>query len=222
MQKTIKVTGKGTISVKPDTIRLGITLRKTDMVYAAAVNLSARQTEELRDELVGAGFDREALKTLSFCVEPKYEGYQDEHNRWVQKFTGYECHHQMKLEFDADNKTLGSVLYALARAKSAPEFTITYIVKEPEAARELLLKQAVSDSRRKAQVLAEAAGITLGKIVHTDYSWESRELTSRPMNHLLYSKQSGGGEAGIIEVDLNPENILAFDIVTIEWEIIDN
>ena len=79
--------------------------------------------------------------------------------------------HRMKLEFPADNKRLGKILYALAHCSVSPEFTIEYTVADPGKSKNELLGAAVKDSQAKASVLAEAAGVNLGKIINIDYSW---------------------------------------------------
>ena len=63
--RTIRVTGKGSIRVKPDTTRLTITLRGTYEDYQETLSRSARDTEALKDVLQSLGFERGELKTLA-------------------------------------------------------------------------------------------------------------------------------------------------------------
>lgn len=80
MERTIRVTGKGMLSVKPDTIRLRITQEGVRKEYAAAVKESADQKKDLNDALAELGFKKEDLKTLYFNVDSEYESYQDKNN----------------------------------------------------------------------------------------------------------------------------------------------
>ena len=68
-KRTIRVTGKGSVRVKPDTTRLTITLRGTYKGYQETLSRSARDMEALKDVLQALGFDRGELKTLSFDVD---------------------------------------------------------------------------------------------------------------------------------------------------------
>ena len=77
-QRTIRVTGKGTLHLRPDLTRLTMTLQGTETDYADALRKSAEDTETLRGVLEGLGFARDRLKTAQFGVEPVYEGCQDE------------------------------------------------------------------------------------------------------------------------------------------------
>ena len=145
MERTIRVTGKGKLSVKPDMTRLRINIEG---------------------------------------IYEEYESYQARDKSWKRRFKGYKYVHRMKLEFPADNKRLGKILYALAHCSVSPEFTIEYTVADPGKSKNELLGAAVKDSQAKASVLAEAAGVNLGKIINIDYSWGEIDFVSRPLQEM--------------------------------------
>jgi len=220
MDRIIRVTGKGQISVKPDLIRLMLTLEDTRETYEDTLEQSGKQVEMLKDCFEKLGFQRTDLKTLNFHVDTEYESYQDEDKSWKQRFKGYKFIHSMKIEFDADNKRLGQVLYALAHAAVRPEFRIVYTIKDPEAAKNQLLGKAVSDSKEKARVLAEAAGVTLGDIVTIDYSWGEIAFVAEPMRkNMLTMGVSSARESDSYNMDIEPDNINVSDTVTVVWQI---
>lgn len=221
MKKTIKVTGKGKLSVKPDLIRLILSMEETHEKYEDTVQASATASEKLRDLFEDLGFKRSCLKTLYFNINTEYEGYYDENKNWKQRFKGYKFEHRMKLEFPEDNKILGRVIYALGQSETCPEFNIEYTVADAEAAKNSLLKKAVSDSRTKAQILCEAADVKLGCIKSIDYSWGEIDLVSRPAdlmvagNKLTKMCEKSAG----YDIDINPDDIEITDTVTVVWEI---
>jgi len=222
-RRTIKVTGKGKIAVKPDRIRLIINLQDSRENYDELLRQSAQQVDSLRDSFEKLGFGRTELKTTEFHVSAKYESYQSRDKAWKKRFIGYEFRHCLKLEFDADNEMLGKVLYALAHNPVDPEFRIVYTVKDVEAAKNLLLGKAVEDSRAKAEILTKAAGVKLGVVVTIDYSWDEVQLVSTPMsrNAGLYrgiAMEADGAAA--YQADIEPEEINVSDQVTVVWEII--
>ena len=130
MERTIRVTGKGKIAVKPNLIRLILTLEDKRKTYEETLEQSTLQVEMLKDCFEKLGFNRTDLKTLNFNINTEYESYQDMVKSWKRRFTGYKFVHNMKIEFDADNKRLGQVLYALAHAPIQPEFRINYTIKD--------------------------------------------------------------------------------------------
>ena len=167
--RTIRVTGKGNLKVKPDMTRITLSLKGLYEEYGETLKKSSDDTEKIKDLLAEFGFERADLKTLNFNVETEYESYKDK-GAYKQRFIGYRYHHQLKVEFDSDNERLGRVLYALAHCSVKPEFRLSYTVKDPEAAKNELLGKAVADAKEKAEVLSSAAGVVLKGIESIDYS----------------------------------------------------
>lgn len=220
MGKTIKVTGRGNISVHPDTTRLLITLNETFSSYDETVKESAKKKKALTKELEGLGFAKSDLKTLNFRIEPDYQDYHDENGRWQQQLVGYRYVHEMKLEFPIDNDRLGKLFYVLAHCPGAPEFRVQATIADPDPVKNQLLAKAVHDAKEKAAILAEAGGVVLKDIMTIDYSWGEIELVSR-----LYNSEMSidGGKAsakmGSYDLDLEADDIPATDTVTVVWEI---
>ena len=162
MERIIKVTGKGQISVKPDLIRLVLHMEDMRETYEETLQQSTIQVEMLKDCFEKLGFRRSDLKTLNFSVDTEYESYQDSNKAWKQRFVGYKYIHALKIEFDADNQRLGQVLYALAHAPIRPEFRINYTVKDTEKAKNQLLGKAVEDSKEKSASAIRSSRCKIG------------------------------------------------------------
>lgn len=222
MERSIRITGKGSLSVKPDTVRLIMTMEGVYKDYDTAVEKSARMTEEMKDLFEELGFSRESVKTLYFNINIEYERYQAKDKSWKRRLEGYKLVHRIKIEFPADNKRLGKVLYALGRSALEPELQIEYTVAEPEKYKNELLTKAVMDSKQKAEVLVRAAEVSLGDIVTIDYSWGEIEFVTRPMDHSMLKERcmmNSAAEADAYEMDINPDDIKVSDNVTIVWDI---
>lgn len=220
--RTIRVTGKGQIKVKPDTTRITMTLEGTYPEYGKALRHSSLDTEHLKDVLSAFGFERSDLKTLNFNVETEYESYKDK-GTYKQRFIGYKFRHMMKVEFPSDNDRLGKVLYALANCPVKPEFRLSYTVSDPEAAKNELLGKAVTDAKEKASVLTQAAGVTLKDIQSIDYSGGEIDFEYRPMNRMLMADECLAApmvaEGASYDMDIEPDDIEVSDTVTVLWEI---
>ena len=220
MDRTIKVTGKGRVSVAPDMIRLHITQSETEKTYETAVKASAEQKKTITDAFSKLGFKKEDLKTLSFDVSAQYESYQARDKSWKQRLVGYRFVHNMKLEFPRDNELLGKALGTMAAIKGEPEFSIQYFVKDVEAVKNKLLANAVKDSSEKAGALTKAAGVKLGEIVHIDYSWGEMDISIAPVAPMmLRSAKMPVGECNSVSIDIEADDIKVEDTVTIVWEI---
>ena len=221
MERTIRVTGKGNLAVKPDTIRLIMAMEGMADEYGQALKLSAHMTEYLKQILLDLGFVKEDIKTLNFHVNAEYESYQDKDKSWKRRFEGYKYVHRMKIEFPADNKRLGKVLYKIGHSPVCPELRIEYTVAEPEKCKNELLASAVIDAREKAEVLSKAAGVALREIITVDYSWGEIEFVSRPINEAMLADYGMRNyeEDETYDIDINPNDIDVTDNVTIVWTI---
>ena len=217
--RTIRVTGKGQIKVRPDMTRITMSLEGLYKDYNEPLRLSSQDTETLKDILSGFGFERSDLKTLNFSVDTEYESYKDRDGSYKQRFTGYRYRHMLKVEFDSDNERLGKILYALANGKVRPEFRISYTVRDPEATKNTLLGKAVKDAREKASVLTEAAGIGLKDIQSIDYSWGEIDFEYRPMDGGILAERCMAEPTAAYSLDIEPDDIEVSDTVTVVWEI---
>lgn len=222
MERTIKVTGKGKLSIKPDTIRLIVSLEGMKKEYSDVIHLSSEMSEKIKDIFEQQGFEKSMIRTLSFDVKAEYENYQDRDNSWKRRFTGYKFTHRMKVEFPVDNKRLGKILYALGHAPLCPEIQLEYTIADIEKSKNELLASAVSDSAAKAAVLAKAAGVSLGEILNIDYSWTELDFVSRPMRGMALEERCMLKTAecgGSYDIDIEADDINVTDNVTVVWKI---
>lgn len=208
--RTIRITGKGQIKVKPDMTRLTITLEDNYREYSETLKHSSEATKQIKDLFLAFGFEKSRLKTLSFNIDTEYKNYK-EHDDYKRIFVGYSYRQVLKIEFDSDNKLLGKILYALANSPLHPEFRISYTVKDPEAAKNRLLSKAMQDAKEKAFVLSQAADVTLKDIQSIDYSFVELDFQVNSIQNMLPSKAS--------VPSMQDYDIDVTDSVTVVWEI---
>jgi len=227
MNKELKVTGKGKVSVKPDLIRIHVYITGKESGYASAVQASSDATNDLKEALAKLGYEKTDLKTLKYEVQPGYENYQTWDRAWRKRFTGYEYIHRMKIEIPADNEKLGQVLYVIAHCGTEPEFNIEYTVSDPEAAKDELLRKAIEDSKHKAQILADSANVTIEDILSINYSWGEIDFVTSPYNQIMnYNMFEDDGDYEVDNsipmgygMDVEPDDIKVTDTVTVVWSI---
>lgn len=219
MERTLKVTGKGNVKIKPDLTIIQLSFTGVGKEYAETLEKSVGDVAEIKDMLIQLGFNKNELKTTYFNVNSEYESYKDEKGNYCSKFVGYRYNQTLKFSFDIDNKILGKVLFALSRVKTHPKFDIIYSVKNVEEAKNLLLKDAVKDANNKADIIAKASNVELGSILNIDYSFINIEFSSRMINSdcaMLYNKCSS---VGSYDIDIEPDDIEASDSITLIYAI---
>ena len=97
MERTIRVTGKGKISVSPDTIKLNISAEGVFKDYAETVSKASEETSLIKEAISNAGLDPKDLKTSHFGVDTEYERYRDKRDDWRRKFVGYKYQHRLNV-----------------------------------------------------------------------------------------------------------------------------
>lgn len=218
-ERVLRVTGTGSVLAEPDQIELLLFLQDTETTYEKAVQMSAEQTSVLQTCITELGFQKTALKTVSFCVNTKYND--------KKKLQGYQFEQQMKLEFDRDSKLLSKLLGRISESSITPKFRINYTIKDQEKVKNKLIEKAVTDSRQKAEILAAAAGVTLGDVIEVNYSWDEVQMYSKPMSRGLaipgfFSAPQRNNQTidGEFMLELEPEKIPLSDTVKVSWSLL--
>ena len=216
MPRTITVTGVGSTRVSPDTTVITMVLRSLNKDYAKSVAESAEQLEAVKSALCAVGFRKEDIKTTSFNIVTEHESVRDENGNYTEKFKGYSCINNIKLEFDFDASRLSDVVATIASSLSDPQINIRFTVRDSESVKNALLTDAAENARKKAEILASGSGVSLGLLLSVDYSFRDRELVSRTEymmdNGVMAMKASRS-------LDFTPDDISLSDSVTFVWEI---
>lgn len=211
--RIIRVKGVGRASMAPDQIKINMNIKSSNSSYEEAVKAAKSSLSKLEEALAKEGFKHEDIKTQNFRVDTKYENETTAFNNYKRKFVGYEVDHSLKIEFENDSDKLSSLLNAIAKSKSDPEFSIIYNLKDEREMKSLILKNAVEDAREKALLISKAAGVELGEILNINYSLDEMELFQSPLS----LKRSVGLMNETISIV--PENLEASDTVDITWKI---
>ncbi|OYU40237.1 MAG: SIMPL domain-containing protein [Pseudorhodobacter sp. PARRP1] len=156
----ITVTGEGTVQVTPDmaTISLGVTTDGASAAEAMAANSKALQA--VIDRLKSAGIEERDLQTSNLSLNPNWVGYDAGQ---TPKIAGYVASNMLSVRVRALD-TLGTVLDASITDGANTLNGITFDLAAPRPAQDEARKAAVADAKARAELLAAAAGVKLGKI----------------------------------------------------------
>jgi uncharacterized protein YggE len=166
----VVVTGEGSASVPPDqaTMRSGVTTRAKTAKEAADAN--AKLMVAVTAALVEAGIAQKDIKTTRFSIQPVYITPEP---RTEPKLVGYSVTNQVNMVIRDIAKT-GDILDRLIAAGATDVGDIVFSLSDPSAALDKAREAAVADARRKAELYARAAGVTLGRVawITEDPSYE--------------------------------------------------
>jgi uncharacterized protein YggE len=214
--KTITVKGIGKVNTRPDQTIVSLTLSAADPNYEETMRKASTQLDALRVALMDVQFDKDALKTANFNVEPEFENEKDRNGNYKRRFVGYRCQHELRLEFDFDMSRLSKVLGALSQCVAEPEFSVQFTVKDKDAISSELLKNAAENARKKAEILCAAAGVAFGELLTIDYNWGEINVYS-PTQYEMSDRCLTA--AAPCSIDIEPDDINASDTATFVWEL---
>lgn len=219
MKRTITVKGVGSASARPDYITLTLSITEKNMDYGAAMDGAAGRIARLEGAAAETGFEKGALKTLSFNVNTQYEGVRDDQGNYQNVFAGYACLYRLKLAFELDSGRLADVLSAIAASGAEPELNIAFTVKDPEKVSQELLASAAANAREKAEGLCRAAGVELGRLISISYNWDELDIVS-PTRYELADCAMPMLAAGKRRApEIEPDDIKLRDSAAFVWEL---
>lgn len=217
MARTITVKGIGKISAKPDRVVLSMTLESKHKDYDKAMEMAADHIQYLNETLCSIGFEKGSVKTTDFDVRTDYDWVKDRYGNYESVFRGYEVTYHLKLAFDFDMGRLSQALATIAGCLSHPQLSIAFTVKDATAINEEMLRAATVNAKRKAEILCEASGVTMGDLISIDYNWGELDNYS----HTRYDccEEAISPMAIGAAIDIDPEDIDVSDTATFVWEI---
>ncbi|HZP20137.1 MAG TPA: SIMPL domain-containing protein [Bauldia sp.] len=160
---TLTASGEGSVMVVPDVVvvTMGVTTRGKSAAEALSQNSTAMDAlvKALRD----AGLDEKDIGTTGFNVNPLYPPTRDD-GTTEPRIVGYAVDNQVRVTIRDIAKAgglLDKVVAAGANQVNGISFDVSDRVKPGDEA----LRKAVADARRKAEIMAAAAGVKLVRVL---------------------------------------------------------
>lgn len=157
---TATAQGEGKAVAAPDQAEMyfGATVTGTDA--KKTLDAATKASNAVIDALKKAGIAEEDLQTTGVNLYPQ----QDYREGKAPTITGYQASIQVRATIK-DIAKVGDIINAASDAGATdiggPNFTLS----EDSEARDEAIKKAVDDARKRAKVMAEAAGKTLGDVI---------------------------------------------------------
>ena len=204
MTRTISVTGTGTTEAAPDmaTLMIGVTTQAATAAEALAANSKA--TDAVIARLTASGIEARDMQTSNLSINPNWTGYDSS----TPTISGYVASNMLTVRVRKLDTT-GAVLDAAVADGANTLNGMTFGLADPEPAYNEARKEAVTDARAKAELLAMAAGVKLGSIVSIS---DGGAMTGGASMFADYAKAAApvvGGELGLVAN------------VSVTWEIVE-
>ncbi len=159
MAATITVSGSARVEAEPDLAQLRVGVETRGPAAERALRENSAATQAVIDRLAAAGVAARDIQTSGFAVRPLFDRRDD-----VAETRGFAVVNAVEATI-RDLDGLGEVLDGLIADGANRIDGLSFGLSDPSASEDTARRDAVADARRKAETIAEAAGLALGPIV---------------------------------------------------------
>ncbi len=207
--REIQIQGYGEIEARPNIghVRVGVTI-ESQSTAENALRLLSEKFDRIVKAVEGVGVAEEDITTTDFQINPQYD-YSD--GRQILRGFGASETVQIKVR---DLDTISDVIAKATAEGSNQVGGVTFESEEQTELEKRAQEVAIADARQKAQELARALGVQLGKV-----KFFSASPTQPPVQpYLLESvaKDTGGDLPG---PPIRPGSQTVTSTVTVTYEI---
>jgi uncharacterized protein len=194
----ITVTGVGHVDAVPDEAEfsLGVTTKGQTAREALAAN--SAQMRRLIAALKAAGIDERDIKTQDVSVGANYDG--------GVTADGYSAHNSVTVRIRDLNRA-GAVLEAASKAGANHVYGPSLSRSDRENLEAKALENAMANARKRAETLARAAGVGLGRVTAITESADDG-------GYELYAARTAASDASEVPIERGTEEIQATVTVT--------
>ena len=156
---TITVTGSASVTLKADYAQVSVGVSTTAETVQKASEKNNAAIFTVIEALKETGVKEEDIATSNYSVHAEY----DYSSFGGQKLTGYNVTNQLTVII-RDMEHIGATLDKATAAGANNIYNIQFLSTKADAAQDEATVYAVQDAMRRAKLLADAAGLTLGGI----------------------------------------------------------
>lgn len=152
------VEGSGSVEVAPDMATITLGVQERAEAAEAALDATSQKVAAIFDALEEAGVEARDMQTTGLSLYP-----QRESGTLGVRVTAYEASNGVTVRV-RDLDGLGALLDTIAGVGANRIDNLTFGLQDPRPVEDQATTAAVADARARAELLAEAAGVTLGAI----------------------------------------------------------
>ncbi|MEF2073328.1 SIMPL domain-containing protein [Consotaella aegiceratis] len=162
----ISVGATGEATAQPDMAMTSFTVLREGETARAALDAANDAMAEVIAGMKDLGIEARDLQTSGFSIDPQYrqEAPSSEGTRNPPQIVGYEVRNSLSVRV-RDLGQLGTVLDKAVTLGVNQGGNISFLVADSDATEQAARRDAVTKARAAAQTLAEAAGVTLGRVM---------------------------------------------------------
>lgn len=209
-QRTLNVSGTGTVTLTPDIAYINIGVHTESPTASEAVSNNNTQTQQVVDALRKAGMDAKDIRTTNFSIYPNTQVDPQTNQKLGTTYVVDNTVYVTVRKLDG----LGDLLDAAVKAGANSVNSIQFDLADKTPAIKQARDAAVKDATTQAQELAAAAGVSLGNLQTVSFG----ENVPTPVSE-AFGKGGGGMAAASVAVPINPGTMTLTVNVSMTYEI---
>jgi hypothetical protein len=179
-QRTFAVSGHGEARSAPDIAMVSTGVRTQGATAKAALQSNTAAMSGVFKAMKEMGIADKDMQTSNFSVQPVYEPYR-EGQTTPRKIVAYEVFNQVTVTV-RDLTRLGEALDTFVSAGSNELQGISFSIDKPDPLQDEAREAAIKDALHKAELMAKAAGVKLGRLVTMSESSGGRPMPAMAMS----------------------------------------
>ena len=170
---TLTVTGSASVTLTADYVRVSVGVSTTAATVEEASTLNNTSIHAVIAALKEAGVAEEDIATSNYSVHAEYD-----YASGSQQLAGYNVTNQLSVII-RDMEHIGATLDKATAAGANNIYNIEFLSTQADAAQDEAIGYAVQDAMRRARLLADAAGLSLGGVKSISDSTASYGIVTR-------------------------------------------
>ncbi len=205
---TIAISAQGKVTALPDIATVSIGVQTENKSVSTAQKENAKKMNGIIEKIKSFGVASEDIKTSNYTIYPQYDYVN---GRQVER--GYQVNQSIDVKIRNLEK-IGDILAAAGDLGANQVGGVSFTIDEPEDLRQQARMKALEAAKSKAQAIASAAGVRLGKVVGF-----SENIGNFPMP-MYYAKDAaqGMGGGGAPSIQSGSQDVIVD--VTVNYEIL--
>lgn len=156
---TIAISAEGKVTALPDIASISIGVMTEKKTVAEAQKENTTKMNAIIAKIKEFGVASEDIKTTNYSIYPQYDWVD---NRQVER--GFQVTQNVEVKV-RDLSKIGDVLAAVGELGANQVGGVNFTIDDPEELRQQARLKGLEMAKKKAQALADAAGVKLGKVV---------------------------------------------------------
>jgi len=204
---SIRVSGDARVSAKPDRVQIDVGVQTQAPLSQDAASANARQLDATLAAVRKAAGPTAQLKTVSYSLNPNYQY----HSGAEPVIVGYTALNVVQVQLD-DLGRIGDVIDAATHAGANRIQGIQFTLRDQDAVRAEALREAATRARAEAEVLAQALGLRILRVLSVE---ESSPGIVPVRTQLTMARASAGAEVAT-PVEAGTLDVSAIVTLTVE------